>query len=519
MSDEMQRYAGEHRFGFAVFAISPVVAWFVTAEKLGVARVTKPKIKGLIELFPHTFEYPLLYIVPICAAIVSIFIWIMAVKLSKTEFKGMKYKYKLRGADLVSADELNQKTRKRKEKQVDLATIYMPTTVENLQTLIVGAIGSAKTLTLSKVIFSILMRGDRQVIVDPDGTFVSMFYKPGDAILNAYDARSPGWSIFNEMRSDADFDTYAYSLIPLGKSSTEEEWNAYGRLLVSEVGRKLHEEGQATLDKLFYWCCAADEEAVEEYCKGTLAESLFIGTDRTIGSARFVLSNKLSAHMKMPPGDFSIRDFLADPSKGNLFITWREDQVATMKPLISSFVDVIGNAILSLPEDESRKIWLHTDELATLDKLFALMPVLTKGRKKGVRVMSCLQTISQLYAIWGKEDGNTLRGSYRNLVVLGSAQSDEETAETLSRSLGDIDVVRNKNSKTSAGKGNSETNGDHAEKDRLVTPSEISNLPDREGYVALTRGYPVAKVKVPTISFKKRVPEFVERKILGGNMS
>ncbi|WP_407200976.1 type IV secretion system DNA-binding domain-containing protein [Enterobacter cloacae] len=78
------------------------------------------------------------------------------------------------------------------------------------------------------------------------------------------------------------FDTYAYSLIPLGKSSTEEEWNAYGRLLVSEVGRKLHEEGQATLDKLFYWCCAADEEAVEEYCKGTLAESLFIGTDRTI---------------------------------------------------------------------------------------------------------------------------------------------------------------------------------------------------------------------------------------------
>ncbi|MBK4304438.1 hypothetical protein JJP72_24140, partial [Enterobacter hormaechei] len=128
MSDEMQRYAGEHRFGFAVFAISPVVAWFVTAEKLGVARVTKPKIKGLIELFPHTFEYPLLYIVPICAAIVSIFIWIMAVKLSKSEFKGMKYKYKLRGADLVSADELNQKTRKRKEKQVDLATIYMPTT-------------------------------------------------------------------------------------------------------------------------------------------------------------------------------------------------------------------------------------------------------------------------------------------------------------------------------------------------------------------------------------------------------
>lgn len=515
MSENSGRNAKTHRFCFIVLAVSPFIGWLATAQKMGYARITKPKIKGFAQLVPHTFDYPLLYIVPIAAVFVSIIFWIIAIKLAQTEFKGMKYKFKLRGSDLVNAKSLNEITTVRGAKQVNLSTINMPLDVENLQTLIVGAIGSAKTLTLSNAIYSIMMRGDRMVIVDPDGAFASMFYKKGDVILNAYDRRSPGWSIMNEMRADYDFESYSYSVVPLGQSSTEEEWNGYGRLLVSEVMRKLHQTGQLHFDVVFYWCCTADEEDVEAFCKGTLAESLFIGTDKTIGSARFVLSNKLSAHMRMPQGDFSIRDCLADPKGGNIFITWTEDQMKAVKPLISSFVDVICNAILSLPEDESRKLWVLTDELASLDKLASLMPVMTKGRRKGVRVISCLQAVSQLYAIWGKDDANTLRASYRNLVVLGSARAESDTAEEMSKALGEIEVVRDNASQTNAHSGKSETNADKAEKDRIVTAAEISNLGRREGYVALTLGYPVAKITVPIQNFKKRTEAFIPRVLLG----
>lgn len=515
MSKNSGRNSKTHRFCFFVMLASPFIGWLATAQKMQYAPVTKPKIKGFIQLASHTLDYPLLCIVPIIAFSLSIVFWIIAIRLARTEFQGMKFKYKLRGSDLVSAKELNDKTTKKNVKQINLATINMPEQVENLQTLIVGAIGSAKTLTLSNAIYTIMMRGDRQVIVDPDGTFASMFYKEGDVILNAYDRRSPGWSILNEMRAEYDFESYSESIVPLGKSSTEEEWNGYGRLLVSEVMRKLHETGSLHFDQVFYWCCTADEEDVEAFCKGTLAESLFIGTDKTIGSARFVLSNKLSAHMKMPQGNFSIRDYLADPNGGNIFITWSEDQMKAVKPLISSFVDVICNATLSLPEDELRKLWIHTDELASLDKLAALMPVLTKGRRKGVRVISCLQAISQLDAIWGKDDANTLRGSYRNLVVLSSARSETYTAEEMSKALGEIEVVRDNASETSAHHGKSETNADKAEKDRIVTSAEISNLGPRQGYVALTLGYPVAKVTVPIKNFKKRTPAFIPRVILG----
>lgn len=59
--------------------------------------------------------------------------------------------------------------------------------------------------------------------------------------------------------------------------------------------------------------------------KGTPAEALFIkGAERATGSARFVLGDKLAPHLKMPAGDFSLRDWLEDDKPGTLFITWQE---------------------------------------------------------------------------------------------------------------------------------------------------------------------------------------------------
>lgn len=513
----MGRNSDLHKLGFFMTAFAPAIGWLAAAKKNGLAQVTQPKITGFINLFSHTFEHPVLYLSAGGAFIAAIILWVMMVKINNPDFMGYKFDYRLRGSDIVSAEALNRLTTKRKEKQVVFGTIKMPPDIENLQTLIVGATGSAKTLILTQAMYSILLRGDRQVIVDPDGFFTSLFYKPGDVILNPHDERTPGWVIFNEMKESYDYETYSFSLVPLGKSSTEEEWNGYGRLLVTEVFKKLHSQGINDFTQLYYWCVNAPEEELEEFCKGTLAQSLFVGTDRTLGSARFVLTNKLSAHMIMPGGSFSIRDYLADKNGGNIFITWREDQIATLKPLISTWVDVICNAILSLPESEAVNIWLHTDELASLEKIKALEPALTKGRKKKLRIVSCVQAISQLEEIWGEKGSITLRSCYRNLIALGGARSDDRTPEVLSRALGDFDVVRKKetNSRNSGG-GSSSSNAEGKDKDYVVTASEISNLPDREGYVAFTRGYPIARVKVPIVNFKARNPAYIPRSALGG---
>ncbi|NPE55883.1 type IV secretion system DNA-binding domain-containing protein [Dickeya dadantii] len=488
----------------------------IAAEKNKLVRVVKPKLKGFIELLPNTFDHPVLYISAIASFVFSVIAWIAVVKFSDPDFRGYKYDYRLRGSDIVSSERLNQITKdKKKRKQVTLATVKMPVDIENLQTLIVGATGSAKTLIITYAIYTIFLRGDRQIIVDPDGEFSSIFYKEGDVILNIYDKRFPGWSIFNEIRATYDFETYAFSLVPLGQSTQEEEWNGYGRLLVVEVSKKLHEmHDTVDFSQLYYWCLSAPEEELEGFCRGTRAESLFIGTERTLGSARFVLSSKLSAHLLVPPGGFSIRDWVESGKSGNIYITWVEDQLESIKPIISTFVDVVCNAILSMPKNKASNIWLHTDELASLDKIKALAPALTKGRKKQLRIISCLQAVSQLEEIWGQKGATTLRSCYRNLVVLGGARSDDITPETLSKALGEIEVVRSKESKTLSDRGGSTNTSEGHQGERIVTAAEISNLPDREGYVAFTRGYPIAKVKVPITQFKSRNDGFIPRDII-----
>ncbi|MCD4621888.1 type IV secretion system DNA-binding domain-containing protein, partial [Proteus mirabilis] len=94
-----------------------------------------------------------------------------------------------------------------------------------------------KSTIFAEMMKCCLMRGkmqrvasnkDRMIILDPDGDFLSRFYKKGDKILNPYDARTEGWVFFNEIKSDFDFERFGVSIVPTAKDSQTEEWNGYG---------------------------------------------------------------------------------------------------------------------------------------------------------------------------------------------------------------------------------------------------------------------------------------------------
>src|SRR3546814_9525903 len=81
-------------------------------------------------------------------------------------------------------------------------------------------------------------RNDRMIVIDPNGDLLSKFWQLGDVILNPYDARSEGWSFFNEVRADYDWKRLAHSLVPMSQDKNAEEWNDFGRLLLRETDRK-----------------------------------------------------------------------------------------------------------------------------------------------------------------------------------------------------------------------------------------------------------------------------------------
>jgi len=140
-------------------------------------------------------------------------------------FGGSVFVTRLRGPRMVGQKVLASQTR------------------ENTQFFVGGSTGTGKSVCISDYIESAVARGDRIICVDPDGASMRYFCKSGDVVLNPFDKRSQGWSIFNEIRTSFDCEQYAISLIPRSPSTEQETWNSMGRTIVSETLTVLLRQG------------------------------------------------------------------------------------------------------------------------------------------------------------------------------------------------------------------------------------------------------------------------------------
>lgn len=487
----------------------PLVAWYVGAHRLGLA---ERGIGGLIKLAKLTPETPLLMVIPGVAFFVSVILVVLLANSGKSEFGGARFRKFLRGTQVTSQANLARVTKDRKSNQVTIAGVPIPSDVETLHFMIEGATGTGKSVAFREIAYMGGKRGDRLIVIDPNADIYSKFGRSKDVLLNPYDQRTNGWSIFNEIRADFDYQRFARSLVGTGNSGDAEEWYAYARLLFTEVSKKLDLLNEADIHRAFHWCCLVPVAELKAFLKGTPAESLFVGAEKALASTRFVLSTKLAAHLLMPAGKFSLRDWLDDASGGNLYITWREDMLEALRPLNSCWVDVLCSSILSLPEESTRATWLFTDELASLDKLPSLPDLLTKGRKHDIRVVSGLQSISQVEEIYGAKAAQTLLANYRNTLALGGSKIDATTCEHMSKSLGTHEVERDRFVRNSGRGETSYTTNPETKEERLVLASEIASLPDLTGYLAFAKDTPIARVKLTPKDFVAVNPTFVERK-------
>ncbi len=493
-----------------VVALAPVAAWYLLVRATENGARTLAGLWALARL-TAAGDRPMLLAGSAGGLFLAIGCLVIAKKMAGAGFGGAEFRNHLRGTKLVGPGRLAWRTRELRASQISVAGIPMPPAIETLHLLVGGSTGSGKSVLIREMAFSALLRGDRIIVADPNGDMLAKFYRPGDVILNPYDSRGLGWTFFNEIRADYDFKRFALSLVPRGQTKEEEEWCSYARLLLCETARKLALIGQRSVAELFRWTTIAAPNTLQAFLAGTAAESLFVGADKALASARFVLSAKLPEHLSMPTGDFSLRTWLADPRGGNLFITWREDMAEALKPLISAWVDVLCTSILSLGEDPHRRLWMFLDELASLEKLPSLENAATKGRKAGLRIVAGLQSTAQLERIYGREEAQTLRSCFRSLVVLGGAKTDPRTCEDMSQSLGEHEVEREAFSRTHGIKGDSTGSQLQHTRERVVLPSEIASLPDLTGYLAFAGDYPVAKVKLEFVRFRNRVPAIEER--------
>ena len=128
--------------------------------------------------------------------------------------------------------------------------------------------------------------------------------------------------------------------------------------------------------------------------------------------------------------------------------------------------------------------------------------MLTKARKKGGCAVLGLQNVSQARENYGKERSQTLLSSCGTWLTLRS--TDGDTAEFLSRNIGDEDIRRVINSSSDQGSSTSE----QFSKQRVILPSELQKLPDLEGVLNIAGPLPAGWVSIKYMQPERNVEPF-----------
>lgn len=463
----------------------------------------------------HTFDYPSLQLIALQALALG-FVPMGVALFMLRDSTGADERV-LRGAKLATAQELARRTRikwwrrKADGKQVQIAGVPIPPDCEPVHILVPGGTGTGKSTAADEVTVTALARGDRLIIIDPNGLSLGRFGKKGDRVLNPFDKRSPSWSPFEEVRHPYDFEKVARSLVPDSADAHDQTWRGFGRQLLAETMRAMMMVGDKSTGRLLYLLNAAPAEELGRLLAGSAAAGQFApGAEKALAGTRFGLSSHLSALQYLGSGGFSLRDWLEN-ERGNLFITWREDMLPALRPLISAWTDILLTAVLTLPTTNPRPLWLLLDELGSLERLSSLEAALTKGRKHGLRVLAGLQSTAQLEAIYGHANARTLRSCFRNVLALGCSPADAETAKAIADGLGQVEVERMVTTYNEGQYRGTSSRSLQRSIESLVLPDGLIGLPQLHGYLKLAGGYPTARVQLRHRNCPIRINPFEER--------
>lgn len=467
------------------------------------------------DLFVHQ-----VYISVLIAFVISIGSVIAISMLLKRRGKAHGQSKVLRGATLVTPKELTKEIKKRFEiSPYTFASIPLPYGAETQHIQIVGTTGSGKTNCIRELISQIQARGDRAVIYDKGGTYISHFYRENkDIILNPLDERGMSWDIWQECDDKADFEAIAEALMPTpANSNIDPFWiNAARMIFVSAAYRLRNDPSRSNL-LLLQYLLTKDIGSIYKLIKNTESESLVSEkVEKTALNVKSVMATYLKSLMYVrSDGDmFSIREWVKNESQGQcLFISSNGSKHKTLKPLISSWISTATKEVLSLSENSDRRIWFILDELATLHLLPFLEMAKSETRKFGGCFVLGFHGNSQLRSIYGSDGASNLSNFCSTQLFM--RLNEDTNQKWASDNLGTYEVEEvNEGISYGANTMRDGVNISRQIKEKkVVLPTEIKMLDDLEGYLKSKGSLPPCKVKFKYTQYPKFNPEYIQRDI------
>ena len=384
-----------------------------------------------------------------------------------------------------------------------VAGIPWPGGAETRHTIVSGTTGSGKTVLIADLVEQIRSRGERCVLYDKMGSYTETFFDPArDVLLNPLDARAPRWSPFLEARTARDFDTMAAALIPRQKDAADPFWITAARQLFSHGAAVLWKRGETRNRVLVEHLLKTELSALAEAMEGTVAQSIVDPANpKTALSVRAMLTANIGAMELLPDegAPFSVREWIERDGGGFLFLTSRGDQHASLRGLISTWLEIAVNALLSLPRADARRIWVILDELPTLHQLPSLRPGLAESRQFGGCFVLGVQVFSALRDLYGRDGAETISGLCGTRVVL--AAPDRDTSEWSAESLGRAEVESLSEGVSYGTPRDGVTLSARRDLRPLVLPAEVARLESLSGYLKFPGAWPVARIR---LKYRKR---------------
>ncbi|MHB1949817.1 MAG: type IV conjugative transfer system coupling protein TraD, partial [Gammaproteobacteria bacterium] len=422
----------------------------------------------------------------------------------------------LKGDKIISCKDAKMLIEK-KELNSDLTLAGLPLIkeTETAHIFFHGTTGSGKSNAIKELLDQIRKRGDRAIIYDKSCNYLEeLFDSKCDYLLNPLDERCMPWDLWLECRDSADFDSLAAAQIPM-LSTQDPFWVNAARTIFSAAAYEMRNDKDRNITKLLQYLLTSDLNVIQKYLKGTEAETLVSDKiEKTAISIRSVLATYLKSLKYVREGGnaFSIRQWIQNEKEKHwLFITSLGDRHETLKPLISSWIDIAVNALLSLTPNPNRRIWLILDELTSLQPLPYLTQTLSESRKFGGCLVIGIQNFAQLAKLYGHDGAREISSLLNTRFMF--RQPDPEMARWSANNFGEaiLDEVREGISYGANTMRDGISINRVEVKKSLVSYSEIMSLANLNAYVRLPGDIPITNVNFVYKARQRRNIGLLER--------
>ena len=264
---------------------------------------------------------------------------------------------------------------------------------------------------------------------------------------------------------------------------TPEELQAFARRIVQEV-----KAGTLTLN----------EQSVRDFAK------IAHRPDKTHGGVKDQLTASL-APLKNPlvrfatsANTFDLRELRCKPM--SVYLNVAKPDITALRPIINLFFQQLVdlNMVVEYGQDpkHTNELLLGLDEFAQLGRLDAVFEGITFFRSFGIRALVLLQSPSQNRTTYSVEGAKTFEQAFDCSVFYTPAARDVETAELVSRLLGNQTVKARSESKKKGFETQHDSTSTSDQKRPLLLPQEVLRLPIRKQIILISGMAPIYANKI-----------------------